>query len=129
MISPHIAGNLTKIITDNGYKNDVLFTSSKINGYVRCFPQTYTGETQTTITDDMPQDLLVLSESEEPMRVAHCEITEPDNQEEKQAASELARDELYQLKIVQILHSLIKEKKHEISIEDVPKNYLRITKR
>lgn len=120
-ISPYIADNLTKIITENGYKNEVLFTSSMINGYKKCLSNSYTGETQTTITDDMPQDLLVLSESEEPMRVARCEITEPDNQEEKQAASELARDELYQLEIVQILHSFIKESKHEISIEDVQK--------
>lgn len=121
LISPYIADNLTKIITENGYKNEVLFTSSMINGYKKCLSNSYTSETQTTITDDMPQDLLVLSESEEPMRVARCEITEPDNQEEKQAASELARDELYQLEIVQILHSFIKESKHEISIEDVQK--------
>ena len=66
-ISPYIADNLTKIITENGYKNEVLFTSSKINGYVRCFPKIYTGETQTTITDDMPQDLFVLAEAEPDM--------------------------------------------------------------
>ncbi len=121
-ISPYIADNLTKIITENGYKNEVLFTSSMINGYKKCLPNSYTGGTKTTITDDMPQDLLILSESEEPMRVAQDKIEESDSQEEKQAASELSRDKLYQLEIVKILHSLIKESKHEISIEDVPKS-------
>jgi len=121
LISSYIADNLTKIITENGYKNEVLFTSSMINGYKKCLPNSYTGEMKTTITDDMPQDLLILSESEEPMRVAQDKIEESDSQEEKQAASELSRDKLYQLEIVKILHSLIKERKHEISIEDVQK--------
>ena len=67
LISLHIADNLTKIITENGYKNEVLFTSSMINGYNKCLPQNCTSGDQTAITEDMPHYLLALAESEPEM--------------------------------------------------------------